>query len=964
MNTKHHVFSVAFVALVLFATLGFSQQAHADVTSVSSATSLTGAQRQALIVQLTAQVQALLAQVAALTGGASGTFSGDLQLGSTGSDVKALQVWLNSHGFLVAQTGPGSLGNETSYFGALTQAALAKFQTAYDVNPPVGYFGPLTRAAIATLPNSSAKETNDTNGNSNEPAPQNSQSTPPSNPCSAPSGLTCIPGTNIIQPAGGGSNYSPGYGGGSPDQTNPVISSSANITAEATSASGAAVSYTTLIATDNVDGTISVSCTPASGSTFAIGTTTVSCSATDRATNTSSGSFTITVQDTTAPTVSVTAPANSATVSGSAVTISATASDAVGVVGVQFKVDSANTGTEDTSSPYSITWDSMGVADGSHTLAAIARDTAGNLATPSVSVTVDNTAPVISAISSTTPSASSMVVTWTTDEPSDSQVNYGTTSSYGATTTLDSTLTTSHSITISGLVAGTTYNFRVRSTDGQRHLAVSSDQTATVFPGIALEDFENSADFTFAGTSGGTAANDTASLYTKTKSLKITTASSGSVNYYGTKNVSWDLSQGGILLLWANIPSPSLATLTLYLTSANFAGSKFLSKAITTVANNPGAQIVPVDLADFAVSGGESISNLMTQFRVRVDTAPAAAGTIYVDSLYYRKMDRPRIVLSFDDSYASQYTEAFSYMQSKSMAGTMYTVKNLVGTANHVTLSQLQTMYAAGWDVANHTTDHVAFNSKDVVGIAASQTPATSFTINGTYATGGIATLDTPRNITFFPSGNDQSKKWTITGKLAGQTVTEIVYGKNATWSVSTGLFDEVDSITTSATSSASITVGVGRTQAEITTALQDDVDYLTSNGMSRGAYHFAYPQGEFNTSSDAALAAVGILTGRTTQPGVTPTAVGIPNAKMLYAQGAGGSYTLASAKLAVDDAIRYGGTYNLYFHDLIAGTPTLSTQWQISNFEALIDYIATKRDAGLLDVLPITQWYSDVVVR
>ena len=57
--------------------------------------------------------------------------------------------------------------------------------------------------------------------------------------------------------------------------------------------------------------------------------------------------------DTTVPTVAITAPANGATVSGS-VTVSANASDNVAVAGVQFKVDGANVGSEDTAAPYSV----------------------------------------------------------------------------------------------------------------------------------------------------------------------------------------------------------------------------------------------------------------------------------------------------------------------------------------------------------------------------------------------------------------------------------------------------------------------------------------------------------------------------------------------------------------------------------------------------------------------------------
>ena len=102
--------------------------------------------------------------------------------------------------------------------------------------------------------------------------------------------------------------------------------------------------------------------------------------------------------DTTAPTVAITTPANGATVSGT-IPIAANASDNVGVAGVQFKLNGANLGAEDTASPYSIGWDTTTVADGSYTVSAVARDAAGNVSQAAVVVTVANT---------TTPPASTM----------------------------------------------------------------------------------------------------------------------------------------------------------------------------------------------------------------------------------------------------------------------------------------------------------------------------------------------------------------------------------------------------------------------------------------------------------------------------------------------------------------------------------------------------------------------------
>ncbi|MDZ4226478.1 MAG: peptidoglycan-binding protein [Patescibacteria group bacterium] len=75
-------------------------------------------------------------------------FTRDLEVGVTGDDVRALQVFLNTNVYVLAETGPGSPGNETLMFGALTRAALARYQAANDISPAVGYFGPITRAYI------------------------------------------------------------------------------------------------------------------------------------------------------------------------------------------------------------------------------------------------------------------------------------------------------------------------------------------------------------------------------------------------------------------------------------------------------------------------------------------------------------------------------------------------------------------------------------------------------------------------------------------------------------------------------------------------------------------------------------------------------------------------------------------------------------------------------------------------
>jgi hypothetical protein len=113
--------------------------------------------------ELLAQIAQLQAQLVAMQQGQGGTvvptgtvacsgvtFTRALVIGSTGQDVKCLQVLLNNNGYTLAQSGAGSPGAETSYFGPITLAAVRTFQVAKGWTP-ANQVGPLTRAALNAL---------------------------------------------------------------------------------------------------------------------------------------------------------------------------------------------------------------------------------------------------------------------------------------------------------------------------------------------------------------------------------------------------------------------------------------------------------------------------------------------------------------------------------------------------------------------------------------------------------------------------------------------------------------------------------------------------------------------------------------------------------------------------------------------------------------------------------------------
>ena len=163
------------------------------------------------------------------------------------------------------------------------------------------------------------------------------------------------------------------------DTTAPQLSVPANITLEATGPHGATATFQAS-ATDAVTAEPEVSCVPASGSTFPLGTSTVNCSATDAAGNKDAGSFTVTVQDTTAP--ALTLPAN--------MTFEATGPDGATATFQASATDAVTAGPEVSCVPASGSTFALGTTP----VNCSAIDAAGNKATGSFTVSVnDTTAP-------------------------------------------------------------------------------------------------------------------------------------------------------------------------------------------------------------------------------------------------------------------------------------------------------------------------------------------------------------------------------------------------------------------------------------------------------------------------------------------------------------------------------------------------------------------------------------------
>jgi phosphatidylglycerophosphate synthase len=201
--------------------------------------------------------------------------------------------------------------------------------------------------------------------------------------CSPPSGSTFSLGTTTVNCSAtdaAGNTATGSFSVTVQDTTRPAVTVPADITAEATSAAGAVVTFSAS-ATDLVDGAVATTCAPASGSTFPLGPTEVTCSATDAAGNTGSASFSVTVQDTTAP-VLQNMPAS--------VTVEATGPDGATATYVDpTAVDLVDGSPTVVCAPASGSTFPLGPT----TVTCTATDAAGNAASETFTVTVVDTTP-------------------------------------------------------------------------------------------------------------------------------------------------------------------------------------------------------------------------------------------------------------------------------------------------------------------------------------------------------------------------------------------------------------------------------------------------------------------------------------------------------------------------------------------------------------------------------------------
>lgn len=485
-------------------------------------------------------------------------------------------------------------------------------------------------------------------------------------------------------------------------------------------------------------------------------------------------------------------------------------------------------------------------------------------------------------------------------------------------------------------------------------LSAKNSQLELINKGFLVNAVGHVNGWTLAGTAGGSFAADTIN------GVPAVRVNSVAGNAWISRTIDLSVADGGALLFLVDITDPQrVDSIVIYLADSGFTKSFNTTLTVNGV-REAGPQTIAVDISEMSAAGGMTLSDKAVTLRFRVNSA-MGGGSVAFSSLYYKRKAKPKVIVGFDDNWSSQYSEAFTYMSRRGIPGTIYAVQDYVGASNYMTLAQLQEVYAAGWDIGNHTKTHSGVlrgqTSTGTMAVAAAQTPTSAFTLNGSAASDGVVTFDAPRHLVIRTTVNETGKYVTITGSLAGVPRSETLWLKNNWSRASELLYDRVTEVSISSAAAGAIRIDSSLSEAEIRQELVSCRDYLISNGMSRAATHLAYPFGEICSTGESVLGELGFKTARLVIGPPVPTGMGVYNPLRTNALVPTDTTTLARAQQDIDQAILRGATAHICLHK-IAATVTDSTTWPTADFRALIDYIVTKRDADEIEPITISQWF------
>lgn len=226
--------------------------------------------------------------------------------------------------------------------------------------------------------------------------------------------------------------------------------------------------------------------------------------------------------------------------------------------------------------------------------------------------------------------------------------------------------------------------------------------------GTLLEGFENITQWTVSGT-GGSISQNTGSAWATVResfnSISLITDQAGTTQMVKDLGSAVDLSTPINFTIWVNpLNQTALTNLNVYFSSVSDFSTNFkynMPQANSTYNSMwPRWNRVLMPKNSFVNTGSESWSAIRY---IKIEQITNAASTVNLDGLYYGyTLDKPKLILVFDDGLAGVINFAYPKMHANGQRGVAFINLSNIGAPGGMTQANLATLYADGWDISNH----------------------------------------------------------------------------------------------------------------------------------------------------------------------------------------------------------------------------------------------------------------------
>lgn len=163
----------------------------------------------------------------------------------------------------------------------------------------------------------------------------------------------------------------------------------------------------------------------------------------------------------------------------------------------------------------------------------------------------------------------------------------------------------------------------------------------------------------------------------------------------------------GVWVRWPDYPTASGNPLVYFTPDAftNYFANTIAAQEVLNKINGDGWEFRVIPMSQFANQGGAANSWGLTQTSIRLiakGSASLANVRTQIGPIYANLRTRPKIMLMFDDANASDYLQSKPVLDTYGFVATSYIIKDKIGTTDFLTMSQVQELYAAGWDIGGH----------------------------------------------------------------------------------------------------------------------------------------------------------------------------------------------------------------------------------------------------------------------